>query len=206
MHGLRPQLFWLIAPLFLALWLVLVTPAHWLGVETGALGTGLLLVTTWVGLWWSTRLPVDPESAISPGEVRAWVALVFTSVIAAFMVANAGVILGAERVADLRGVGRTLAMLVIGWLIFSSILRQRLRGAVQEDERDRDVERRSQSWAHSTTCILVIGLAVTLGLTPAGRLDWARPMVIAHLLILMLVLSSLVACVVSIRLYRRDRL
>ena len=206
MNRVRPQLFWLIAPLSLALWLLLVTPTHWIGLETPAIGTGLLLLTTWAGLWWSTRLPVKPESAISPGEIRAWVALVFTVVIAAFMMSSAGRILQAENIADLRGVGRTFAMLIIGWLIFSSILRQRARGGVQEDERDRDVERRAQSWAHTATCFLVIGLAVTLGLTPSDRLEWARPIVISHALIFLLVLSSLVGCVATVWLYRRDRL
>lgn len=201
-----PQLFWLIAPLSLALWLILVTPTHWIGVETPAIGTGLLLLTTWAGLWWSTRIPADPDSEVSPGEVRAWVALVFTVVIAAFLASSSSRILQAETIADLRGVGRTFAMLVIGWLIFSSILRQRARGGVQEDERDRDVERRGQSVAHTTTCILTIGLAVTLGLSPAPRLDWARPLVISHLLVFMLVLSSLVGCLVTVWLYRRHRL
>lgn len=205
MNRTRPLLFWLVAPLSMALWLLLVTPTHWMGIETSAIGTGLLLLTVWAGLWWSTRLQANPDSSVSPGEVRAWVALVFTVVIAAVLVSNAGRILDAEGIADLRGIGRTFAMLIIGWLIFSSVLRQRFRGAVQEDERDKDVERRAQGSAHTATCLLLVGLAVTLGLTPAGRLEWARPIVIAHLLILLLVVSSLVACVVSVWLYRRDR-
>lgn len=206
MTRVRTRIFWLLAPVSLAFWLILVTPTHWIGVETTAIGTGLLLLTTWAGLWWSTRMPADPESEISPGEVRVWVALVFTAVIAAFLASSSGRILQAERIADLQGVGRTFAMLIIGWLIFSSILRQRARGGVQEDERDRDVERRAQGWAHMASCSLTIGLAVTLGLTPADRLEWARPIVISHLLIFLLVLSSLVGCVGSVWLYRRDRL
>lgn len=206
MNRTHPLLFWLIAPLSLALWLILVTPTHWLGLETGAMGTALLLVTTWAGLWWSSRFPTDPDSAISPGEVRAWVALVFTAVIVAFLASSSERILRAESIADLQGVGRTFAMLIIGWLIFSSILRQRMRGGVQEDERDRDVERRAEDRAHAATCILIIGLAVTLGLSPADRLEWARPIVMAHLLIFLLVLSNLVSCIVMVWHYRRDRL
>lgn len=202
----HPRLFWLIAPLCIALWLILVTPTRWIGFETPAIGTALLLLTTWMGLWWSTRMPADPESAIPPGEVRAWVALVFTAVIAALLVSGSERILEAQSIADLRGIGRTIAMLIIGWIIFSSVLRQRARAGVQEDERDRDIERRGQSWAHSTTCFLVISLAVTLGLAPSERLDWARPIVVAHLLIFLLVLSSLVGYLVTAWLYRRDRL
>ncbi|MEZ5463187.1 hypothetical protein [Dokdonella sp.] len=206
MNLAHPRLFWLIAPLCLALWLILATPTHWLGFETPAIGTALLLLTTWVGLGWSTRLPTDPQSAIPPGEVRAWVALVFTAAIAALLAFSAGRILQAESMADLHGVGRTFAMLIIGWIIFSSVLRQRARAGVQEDERDRDIERRADSWAHGAVCLLVVGLAVTLGLTPSDRLEWARPVVLSHLLIFLLVLSSLTGCLVTLWLYRRDRL
>lgn len=206
MYRARPLLFWLVAPLSMALWLLLVTPTHWMGVETSAIGTGLLLLTAWAGLWWSTRLQADPDSSVSPGEVRAWVALVFTAVIAAVLVSNAGRILQAQGLADLRGVGRTFAMLIIGWLIFSSILRQRAPAGVQVDERDRDVERRAQASEHTAICALVIGLAVTLGVTPADRLDWARPIVLSHLLAFLLVVASLIGCVITVWLYRRDRL
>jgi hypothetical protein len=62
----RPMLFWLIAPLSLALWLILVTPTHWIGFETPAIGTALLLLTTWVGLGWSTRMPAERLDWVRP--------------------------------------------------------------------------------------------------------------------------------------------
>lgn len=196
-------LFWLLAPASLALWLILVTPTRWLGIDTGAAGTGLLLLTAWAGLWLSTRIPPNRESAVSPGEVRQWVALAFSGAIAALLVANADAIARAEKAADLAGLGRTVAMLVVGWIVFSAVLRQRAHAGVQEDERDRDVQRRADSGSHTAICLFVIAVAVTLGLSPADRLAWATPVVIAHLLILALVLASLVGCIVAIWHYRR---
>ena len=197
------SLFWLAAPLSLALWLLLVTPTHWLGFETSALGTGALLLTAWAGLWLSTRIPANEDSAVSPGEVRQWVALAFTVVIAVFFIFNVDVILRAQNISDLRGIGRTFAMLVIGWLIFSSLLRQRARAGVQEDERDREVQVRGDQSAHVAICVFTIAIAVTLGLSPPDRLGFATPVVIAHLLIFSLVLANLVGCISCISQYRR---
>jgi uncharacterized membrane protein len=196
-------LFWLLAPASMALWLILVTPTGWLGIDTSAAGTGLLLVTAWFGLWMSTRIPANREASVSPGEVRQWVALAFTGAIAAFLVASADTIARAEGTSDLRGIGRTVAMLVIGWVLFSAVLRQRAHAGVQEDERDRQVQRRADRGSHTTICLLVIALALTLGLSPSDRLAWATPIVIAHLLVLALVVASLSGCIIAIWQYRR---
>ncbi|HET9032055.1 MAG TPA: hypothetical protein VFN25_04020 [Dokdonella sp.] len=199
----RSSLFWLIAPLSLTLWLLLVTPTRWLGIETSVLGTGGLLLTAWLGFWLSTQIPQDKDSAVSPAEVRQWVALLFTAAIAAFFIFQADVILRAQNLADLRGVGRTFAMLIIGWLIFSSLLRQRARAGVQEDERDREVQIRGDQLSHGAICVFVIGLALTLGLSPSDRLGFATPIALAHLLIFGLVLANLISCVACIWQYRR---
>lgn len=199
----RSALFWLLAPASLALWLILVTPTRWLGFETGAVGTGLLLLTAWAGLWLSTRIPADRDASVSPSEVRQWVALVFTGAIAAFLAFHAADIARAEKVADLRSIGRTVAMLVIGWILFSAVLRQRVHAGVQEDERDREVQRHADSGSHTAICLLVVALAVTLGLSPADRMAWATPIVIAHLLVLALVLANLLGCIVAVWQYRR---
>lgn len=200
-----PALFWLIAPFSIALWLILVTPTHWLGIETGATGTALLLLTAWAGLWLASRIPVDAESSVSPAEVRQWVALAFTAVIAAFLLFNADTILVATTIADLRGIGRTCVLLIIAWAIFSSILRQRAQSGVQEDERDRRIEWQADRWSHGVICVLVIAVAVTLGLSPPDTLGWARPIVIAHLLILALVMANVAGCVAAIVLHWRER-
>jgi hypothetical protein len=203
MRAPSSALFWLLAPASLALWLILVTPTRWLGIETGALGTGLLLLTAWAGLWLSTRIPASREARVSPSEVRQWVALVFTGAIAAFLAFHAVDIARAEKVADLQSIGRTVAMLVIGWILFSAVLRQRANAGVQEDERDREVQRHADSWSHAAISLFVIAVAVTLGLSPADRLAWATPIVVAHLLIFALVVSSLTGCVVAVWQYRR---
>ena len=205
---MRPHsttLFWLIAPFCMALWLILVSPTHWLGIGTGAAGTALLLLTAWAGLWLASRIPANADSSVSPAEVRQWVALAFTAVIAAFLLLKADTIFAATTIADLRGIGRTCAMLIIAWAIFSSILRQRAQPGVQEDERDRTIEWQADRWSHGAVCALVIAVAVTLGLSPPETLDWARPIVIAHLLIFALVMTNVVGCVAAIVLHWRER-
>lgn len=205
MRRLSPSAFWFVAPLALAFWLIVATPSRWLGIDTGALGASILLVAAWVGLWLASRIPDDAESAMSPGEQKNWVALVFTGVIGALMLTKADLIANAPSVADLGGVGRTLVMLVIGWIIFGSMLRQRMGKRVQQDERDSVVERAADASSHLTLCIAIVAVAVTLGFSPRERIDWLSPIALAHVLIFAVVLASFVGHAVAVWRYRRDR-
>lgn len=197
--------FWFVAPAALALWLLVATPSRWLGIDTGPLGAMLLLGATWVGLWLASRIPDDADAAASPGEQRRWVALVFTTAIGALMLAKAEVFAAAQSVADLRDVGRTIGMLLAGWAIFGAILHHRIGARVQVDERDRVVEANADAWSHGALACAVIGYAVLFGFSPADRLRWATPIVIANLLMFALVWSCFVGGVVAVWRYRRDR-
>jgi hypothetical protein len=203
MSTIKPGLFWLIAPASLAIWMILVTPTQWLGIDTSALGTGSLLITVWIGFWISTRIPAERDAEVSPGELRNWIALIFTGLVAAVMGFNVKVITHADSLADLSGVGRTIAMLLIGWGIFSSIVRQRTNADTLEDERDGFIRAHADAWSHGTLIFVIIGLAVTLGFSPIERLEWVKPLMLAHVLIFSVVASRLVGHVIAVLQYRR---
>ena len=145
------------------------------------------------------------ESAASPGEQKRWVDLVFTSAIAAVMLAHADGVWRAVDVGDLRAIGRPIGMLLVGWIVLAAIPHRRIGARVQEDERDRAVEARAAAWSHAALALAVLGVALLFGFSPASRLQWATPIVTANLLVLALVGSSFVGSAVALVCYRRDR-
>lgn len=205
MHRVPSALFWLIAPAALGLWLIVAIPSRWHGLDTGSIGAGLLLVIAAAGLWLSGRIRDDGASPHSPGEQGRWVALVFTGLIGALMLAHAGTFAGARTIAELDGIGRPIAMLLVGWLILASIARRRPGAGVREDERDREVARAADAAAHVVLALAIVAIAVTLGLTPPARLAWASPIAIANLLMFALVAAAFVGHGAALWHYRRDR-
>lgn len=192
----------------LGLWLLLAGPSKVLGIDPGNAGVALLVTVTWVSLYAIGRMPNgDLDHAISPGEWRAWIAFGFTAAIAVYAIANAHLFQGAPlwQNPDANRVGRNIALLAIAWVILTQVLQARWRGKVQEDERDRAIETRAGNWARMTLSVYAIGLALLFGFSPASKLDWAPPPMIAHLLIVGLILSCLVEYAVTALSYWRDR-
>lgn len=190
------------------LWSLLAGPSKLLGIDTGNAGVALLVTVTWVSLYAIGRMPNgDLDRAISPGEWRAWIAFGFTAAIAAYAIANAHLFQGAPlwQNPDANRVGRNIALLAIAWVILTQVLQARWRGKVQEDERDRAIEARAGNWARMTLSVYAIGLALLFGFSPASKLDWAPPPMVAHLLIVGLILSCLVEYAVTALSYWRDR-
>lgn len=198
----------LVVVAFAGLWLLLAGPSKVLGVDTGSAGVALLVTVTWVSLYAIGSMPNgDLDNAISPGEWRAWIALGFTAAIAAYAIANAHLFQGPPlwQNPDANRVGRNIALLAIAWVILTQVLQARWRGKVQEDERDRGIEARAGNWARITLSVYAIGLALLFGFSPASRLEWAPPPMIAHLLVVGLILSCLVEYAVTALSYWRDR-
>lgn len=203
---------WLFVALLLvgacATWLLLAGPDRVLGIDAGNLGVFALITVSWVSLIAVSRLPLDGiETAISPGEWRAWIALAFTAVIAAYALIHAGAFQGPPlwKNPDAQRVGRTIALMVVAWVILFAVLRQRWHGRVQEDERDREIAAQATDWARGALVVFVVGIAVTFGFSPPERLQWASHPMIAHLMILGLLVSSLVEYAISAVSYWRDR-
>lgn len=192
----------------IGLWLLLAGPSKVLGVDTGSAGVALLVTATWISLYAIGSMPNGGlDNAISPGEWRAWIAFGFSAAIAAYAVANAHLFQGPPlwQNPDANRVGRNIALLAIAWAILTQVLQARWRGKVQEDERDRAIEAQASSWARISLSVYAIGLALMLGFSPAAKLAWAPPPMIAHLLIVGLVLSCLVEYGVTAVAYWRDR-
>jgi hypothetical protein len=189
-----------------AFWLLLAGPDRILGIDSGNLGVGLASLVAWgslYGVGWSPRGPLD--EAVSPGEWRAWVGFGFTGLVAVFLLAKADVIAGATDLRDLGPIGRNIVLLLVAWAVLSWHLQQRWKGQVLEDERDREIAVLAAGWGRGATALVVIGVIVLLGFTPAPRLEWATPIAIAHLLIFALVWGSLAEHAVAGISYWRDR-
>ncbi len=205
MRRLPPSAFWLVAPAAVALWLIVAMPSRWHGIQTSTWGAMLMIAAAVLGLWLASRIPGDPDERASPGEQKHWVALAFTLLIGAAMLLEADVFARAQSVADLREVGRPIGIFLVGWVIFSALLRQRFGARVLVDERDRAVEAAADAWSHGALAMTIIGLAVMFGFSPPARLAWATPIVTANLLMFALLWSCLVGSVVAILRYRRER-
>jgi hypothetical protein len=189
-----------------AFWVLLAGPEEILGLDLGGFGIGLSALVAWLAIHGISAAPRGVlDESVSPGEWKAWVGAGFSALVVGYQLTKADVIAGATDVHDLGRIGRNIVLLLIAWAVVSWVLQQRWKGAVLADERDRDIEVRAAKWGRTSTCVAVIGIAVTLGLTPAARLAWATPIVVAHMLILALVVSSLVEYAVSGVSYWRDR-
>ncbi|WP_157074040.1 hypothetical protein [Pseudoxanthomonas mexicana] len=170
----------------LAFWALLAGPDVLFGVDLGKWGTALLVTVAWVSLFAVSQTPPgEVERGLSPGEWKAWVGV-------AFMLAATGYFLAKTHVfADgpawdnhaARAVGRNLVLLLVAWSVLIGMLGKRWKGRVQEDERDREIEKQAAGWGRGGLTFVVVGLAVMLAFSPADRLAWASHFMIANLLV-----------------------
>lgn len=192
----------------LALWLLLAGPSRILGVDSGNLGVMLLMTTAWVSLYAISRMPRDAgQEGMSPGEWRAWLGVGFMLVASVYFLGHVRVFGqgSAWNNPDASRVGRNLVLLLIAWTVLSGVMASRWRGLVQEDERDRLIERHALGWGRTGLVVFVIGLALMLGFSPPDRLQWATHFMIANLLVFALMLGLLVEYVATGLHYWRDR-
>jgi hypothetical protein len=189
-----------------AFWVLLAGPEEILGLDLGGFGIGLSALVAWLAIHGISAAPRgELDEQVSPGEWRAWIGAGFSALVAGYLLAKGNVIANAADLHDLGRIGRNIVLLLVAWAVVSQVLQWRWKDAVLADERDRDIAVRAAAWGRMATVVAVIGIAVTLGLTPAARLAWATPIVIAHLLIFALVVSCLVEYAVSGVSYWQDR-
>ncbi|MGH8028213.1 MAG: hypothetical protein ACREO0_15965 [Pseudoxanthomonas sp.] len=202
---------WLAGTLLLgafALWLLLFGPASVLGFDSGQVGMALLMGSAWLSLYRISRAPRDQlEGMASPGEWRAWLGLGFMLAAVIYFLVKAQVFqqMSAWNDPNAAAVARNLVMLLIAWAVLSNVLGSRWKGAVQEDERDREIEKQAAGWGHGALVFSIIGIAVMLGFSPAEKLQWARPFVIANLLVFALMWGWLCEYAATALMYWRDR-
>jgi hypothetical protein len=198
----------LLAVAGLALWLLIASPSAVLGFDRGKIGVALPVTSAWVSLWRLQRLPrAEFEDRAAPAEWRAWIGLVFMAVAVVYCLAKLQAFQGAEvwRNPEAGAVGRHLALLLVAWAVLSQLLGSRSQGAVEQDERDREIARRAADWGRAALTFCVIAIAVTLGFSPASRLDWATPAMVSGLLVFALMWGWLFEYAASAVHYWRDR-
>lgn len=191
-----------------SLWLLLAGPSRLLGFDTGNIGIVLLMGGMWVSLYTVSRASRDDlEVAGSPGEWKAWLGLAFNLLAVIYFLAKAPVFMHMTAWNDpnAQAVARNLVMLMIAWAVLSQLLDSRWKRAVRKDERDREVARVAAGWGRGALIFGIVGIAVALGLSPAEKLPWAKPFVIANLLIFALMCGWLAECATAVIMYWRNR-
>ena len=191
----------------LALWLLLAGPARVLGFDPGKAGMALLVGTAWISLYSVSRIPQGQLEAVSPGEWRAWIGFGFTLVAVLYFLSKASLFQQgtAWDNPDASAVARNLVMLLIAWTVLSTVMGSRFKGAVQEDERDREIEKQAGGWGRGALMFVIVGLAVMLGFSPATKLQWATHFMIANLLVFALMWGWLCEYAATAIYYWRDR-
>lgn len=192
----------------LAFWLLLAGPSTLLGIDTGQAGTALLVTTAWVSMYTVSRMSRGELGQVaSLGEWRAWIGTGFMAVAIGYFLAKIHVFQGAGAFhnPDASRVGRNLVLLLVAWTVLSSVLGSRWKDEVQQDERDREIEKYANGWARTALIVFVIGLALMLGFSPTIKLHWATHFMIANLLIVGVMISCLFEYVTTALHYWRDR-
>lgn len=191
-----------------ALWLLLAGPEELLGWDTGNLGMMLLIASAWGLLYAVSQIPREVlERSASPAEWKARLGAGFTAVAIAYFLAKMHVFNDAALPHNphANAVGRNLVLLLIAWTILSEVSAARWKGAVEEDERDREIAVMAAGWGRSALIFSIAGFAVMLGFTPVSRLEWATPLMIGNLLIFALMWAWLCEYVATLVYYWRDR-
>ncbi|MCW4453731.1 hypothetical protein OK348_02835 [Flavobacterium sp. MXW15] len=175
------------------------------GVAVGAFGASLLILVTGMALHAVSRMPRrEVEGKISPREWQAWIGLCVNA---------AGAVCFATRLPLLaegagpaaRDVAVSLIGLLLAWLVLSRLLAARWKGRVQVDERDRQVEIPAAGWSRGAVVAGLVGLALTFGFSPPGRLQWASHFLIGNLLVFVLACGWLAEHAGMVWMYWRDR-
>jgi hypothetical protein len=188
----------------LALWLLLAGPGHLFGLRTGYLGILVLMAGAWGLLYAVSRVsPEALDAAASPAEWNARIGLTFCAVAVVYFLAKMSVFSDAPLPHNPAAteVGRHLVLLLIAWSIVCGIVASRRKGAVEQDERDREIATKAAGWWRGAVVFGIVVLAVTLSFTPMYRLHWATPLMIGNLLILALMLGSLCEYVATLTYY-----
>jgi hypothetical protein len=185
---------------------------RWGGVDIGATGGALLMLSLGAGIVLFAKRgdEVFPDH-MSVSERRAWVGLAFMAIILTsyfhelWMLSERGALPDGIRDLFTNRFMQKLFMPVVAWSAIAHLIGSRA-GGVESDERDlrlRHHADRAGDWAF--TLIVIAGICV-LALMPASLLAWwLSPIVLANLLIGLLIAKSLVEHVVLAFAYRTGR-
>jgi hypothetical protein len=184
----------------------------WGGVDLGATGASLLVLTLGGALWlFATRADEVFPDHMSLAERRAWVGLAFSVLVVAIFARH----LWAMSLQDVPPetfrdpVGRHFVQqilpLVICWGVIAHLLGRQARG-VEVDERDLRLLDRAHRAGDSALMLIVIAGVVVLAFVPRALLGWwLAPIALAHVLIGVIIAKAFVEQVALAFAYRRQR-
>ncbi|HET7655677.1 MAG TPA: hypothetical protein VFK18_01620 [Luteimonas sp.] len=180
-----------------------------IGFPLGWIGTVLFVAAVWYCVSLVHQVPhSDDEAVIAPGEWQAWVGVAFVGAVIAAAVLKADVFQLPVPIGhnpDASAAGRSIGTLFVAWYVLSYVLKQRWAGTVERDERDARIARVAGGWAHCTSVVAIIAIAVLLGFSDTERLrEFSYPF-IAHMLMLALLAGLWIEQVGAALLYWRDR-
>lgn len=175
----------------------------------GWIGTFLFVAAVWYSVALVHRVPrSDDEAVVAPGEWQAWIGVAFVGAVIVAAVLKADVFQLPVPIGhnpDAGAAGRSIGTLFVAWYVLSYVLRQRWAGKVERDERDARIALVAGGWAHGTTAVAIISVAVLLGFSDTERLrEFSYPF-IAHMLMLSLLAGLWIGQVGAALLYWRDR-
>lgn len=202
----RPVLFGLsIVSLVLGLWLIFWAPdgisflRSLLGGSLLGLGASQAAIQLWARP--KTRL----EDMTSPAEASAWISLICVGAITLYLLVNTSTLAASGSGREAGQIGVRLMMILVFWMVISTVIRSRRGSAVLEDERDRAIDARAEAWARGAMTLCLISLVVMLGFSPAEKLRWATPTMLACQLLFVLLSASVVRNAVVVVMYWRAR-
>jgi hypothetical protein len=182
------------------------------GIDIGAVGAAFFMLSLVAAVWlFATRgHDVFPEH-VSVAERRAWVGLIFTTIILASYARQMWGLSGEAVVPEYlhglfaRQFVQRLFALIVAWSVISYLI-GRKAGGPEADERDLRLRHRAGRAADWVFTLIVIAGICVLASVPADRLAWwLAPIVLANLLIGLLIAKSLVEHVALAYVYRAGR-
>ncbi|MGH8063354.1 MAG: hypothetical protein ACREO7_15220, partial [Pseudoxanthomonas sp.] len=141
----------------------------------------------------------------SPAEASAWISLACVGAITLYLLVNTSTLAASGSGREAGQIGVRLMMILVFWIVVSTVIRTRRGSAVLEDERDRAIDARAETWARGALRFCLVGLVVLLGFSPAEKLQWATPTMLACQLLFVLLWASVVRNAVVVVMYWRGR-
>ncbi len=188
------------------LWLVFWSPDSM--IPTLRYGLGSLLLgfgVSQTAVQLAVRRQTSFEQNTSAAEAKAWLSLCFVGAITVYLLVGAPVLATGPAVGEAARIGTKLMAILVFWIVIAAVLRGRRGDTVAEDERDRAIDAKAEGWARAALTFCLIGLIAMLGLSPAEKLQWATPTMLAFQLLFVLLWASLVRNAVVAIMYWRDR-
>ena len=188
------------------LWLVFWSPDSMIPALRYGLGSLLLgFGVSQTAVQLAVRRQTSFEQNTSAAEAKAWLSLCFVGAITVYLLVGAPVLATGPAVGEAARIGTKLMAILVFWIVIAAVLRGRRGDTVTEDERDRAIDAKAEGWARGALTFCLIGLIAMLGLSPAEKLQWATPTMLAFQLLFVLLWASLVRNAVVAIMYWRDR-